>query len=395
MTGINDSEIKSVNILGSLPPLRALSSYCLSFFIAISRLTDAEFISFKSIYPPFLYPGGDLREDHTFPEFEKAHAKKVRRNLTWYNPFSWIMEGFSAKGELLHAQWWSPPLVFIYITICIIFKIRKRPIIFTVHNITGHEKNPFFDLCSRVLFRLGDHFIVHSEANRERLIGFYGIKGRFVSQIPHGPLIFKCEKEITREDARKRLRIGLTAPVILFFGAIRPYKGLDIALDAFAGVLKKVPDACLIIAGRLWEPWDRYEKIIKEKNISDHIKEYLGYINTDEVGGFFIASDLVILPYLKFDSQSGVGSTAIAYNKPMIVSKTGGLPELVLDQKNTVTPGDPIELSERSIFCLKNPEEMKKMSQHSKIIAERISWENIAKETFSVYERVINKKRPA
>jgi glycosyltransferase involved in cell wall biosynthesis len=381
----------SVSILGSLPPLRALSSYCYSFFQAISRLTDAEFISFKSIYPSFLYPGGALKQDNTFPSLGERIENKVRRNLTWYNPLSWIIEGIYAKGPILHAQWWSPPLVLIYLTICIIYKARKRPVVFTVHNIIGHEKSFFFELCSRILFKFSDHFIVHSVANKKRLMEFYGIREDRISQIPHGPLIF-CEKEITREEARKRLGVGSDVPVILFFGAIRPYKGLDVALEAFIRVINAVPDARLLIAGRLWEPWDRYETIINGNDLSKSIDKHLHYINTDEVAGYFVASDLVIMPYLKFDAQSGVGATALAFSKPMIVSDTGGLSELVADRKNVVPPGNAEALAERIIYCFKNQDALERMSKETKVIADRMSWDNIATGTLKVYEKLIDEK---
>lgn len=382
----------SVTILGSMPPLRALSSYCLSFYKAISGLTDTEFISFKSIYPSFLYPGGELKQDNTFPSLEESLDKRVRRNLTWYNPLSWIVEGLQAKGQLLHAQWWSPPLFFIYLFICVIFKIRKRPVVFTVHNILSHEKNPFYELCSRILFKFGDHFIVHSKANRESLIECFGIKEKMISQIPHGPLSFSAGGELTREEARKQLRIAPHGPAILFFGAIRPYKGLNIALNAFTRVIKEVPDVRLIIAGRLWESWDRYEKIIDKNGLSKYIDKHLQYINTDEVAAFFNASDLVILPYLQFDSQSGVGAAAMAFNKPLIVSDTGGLPELVNDHKNVIPPGNAESFADRIIYCLKNRAELEKMSIEAKEIAARMSWDNIAIETFKVYEKLLNEK---
>ena len=82
--------------------------------------------------------------------------------------------------------------------------------------------------------------------------------------------------------------------------------------------------------------------------------KHLHYIDADEVAGYFLASDLVILPYLHFDSQSGAGASAVAFRKPMIVSRTGGLPEMVIDKKNVVTPGDAEALSERIIYCFKN-----------------------------------------
>lgn len=387
------SDLKIVTILGTLPPLRALSSYCLAFSLAVSRLIKTEFISFKCIYPSFLYPGGDLKEDKTFPELKDTSDLKLRRNLTWYNPLTWITEGVSTKGQILHAQWWSPPLIFIYLTICLIYKLRKKPVVITVHNIVNHEKNNFYDFCSKILFKLSDHFVVHSNANKELLIKLFNIKPGRVTQIPHGPLEFQQSDGITREGAREMFNLKSHDQVILMFGTIRPYKGMDVALEAFTRVVKEVPYARLIVAGKLWESWERYEKIIRENNISDHLNKHLYYIDTDEVVKFFLASDLVILPYLHFDSQSGVGATALAFGKPMIVTRTGGLPELVVDQKNVVSPGDMEALSDRIIYCLKNRSVLKRMSHDSETIAESISWDRIAANTIAIYEKLLNEKR--
>lgn len=389
----NASDLKTVTILGTLPPLRALSSYCLAFSLSVSRFIKTEFISFKYIYPSLLYPGGGLKEDNTYPELKDTSNLKVRRNLTWYNPLTWITEGILTEGQVLHAQWWSPPLVFIYLIICTIYKIRKKPVVITVHNIVNHEKKNLYAFCSKILFKLGDYFIVHSNSNKDLLIKLFGIKSNRVTKIPHGPLEFRQSKDITRKNAREMLNLKSQDQVILMFGTIRPYKGIDIALDAFARVIKSVPEAHMVIAGKLWEPWERYEKIVKEKNLSGYIKKDLHYVDADEVAKYFIASDLVILPYLHFDSQSGVGATAVAFKKPMIVTRTGGLPELVVDQENVVPPGDAESLSDRIIYCLKSRSVLNRMSQESKKIAENISWERIAIDTIAIYKKLLYEKK--
>lgn len=385
----DEHNTEKITVLGSLPPLRALSSYCLEFSLAISRLVEIEFISFKNIYPAFLYPGGSLKKDDTFPGHRETSNITERRYITWYNPLSWIMEGLFTKGRLLHAQWWSPPLVFIYLTICLFYKLRRRPVVITVHNILQHEERILFKPLTRILFRLGDHFIVHSAANKEKLISYYHIPGERVTVIPHGPLEFQGGKEMNCDKARHLLGLGQQDRVILVFGAIRPYKGVDIALRAFAKVLQEIPDARLIISGKLWEAWDRYEEIIRKKDLSAFVKKHLHYINADEVAKYFIASDLVILPYRPFEAQSGVGATSVAFRKPMIVTDTGGLPELVLDQANVVPPGDIEALSGRIIYCLSNQPVLKNMTEQADIIAEKISWERAAKKTLSVYERLL------
>ncbi len=390
MSNLNEPYLKNIVILGSLPPLRALSSYCLELSISLSRICNVNFISFRSIYPSFLYPGGAL-DDNTFPKTDFKNLN-VRRFLTWYNPFTWIREGLLAPGDLLHAQWWSPPLALIYFIVAFCFKIRGKPVIFTVHNVFQHERIPLYNMVSRILFGLGDHFIVHSSSNKRQLTGYFNIPGDKVSIIPHGPLDLHVKGYSDRQKIRSEFGFNQQDKVILLFGAIRPYKGIDTALHAFSEVVKQLPEARLLIAGKLWERWDRYEDIISDLNISDYIKKHFEYIPSNEVEKFFLAADLVLLPYHHFDSQSGVGATALAFNKPMIVTETGGLPELVADMMYIVPPKNPTELAEKVIFCLKDSARLAKMSEESRQIAKEISWDVIALKTLLVYLSVIPAK---
>ena len=381
--------INCITMLGSLPPLRALSSYCLELSQAVAGLTGVEFISFKSIYPSLLYPGGKLKEDHTFPVTRLNSNIKERRYLTWYNPLSWVMEGILTKGRLLHAQWWSPPLLIIYAVICLLYKIRGKPVVITVHNIVQHEEKPFHRLCSRTIFKLGDHFIVHSGSNKKALVELFNINHDRVSVIHHGPLSFHNGENINRREARLELGLNEQDPVILLFGAVRPYKGAGIALEALFEVLKEIPEARLIVAGKLWESWEKYEKIVRKNNISEHVIKHLYYIDSNQVAKYFVASDLVILPYLHFESQSGVGSTAVAFRKPMIVTETGGLPELVADRANVVPAGNIKALAERIVYCLNDDTVMKKMSEEADRIADKISWDSAALETLNIYKKLL------
>jgi glycosyltransferase involved in cell wall biosynthesis len=382
----------NVAMLGSFPPLRGISSYC--FELATSVAGDAcrvEFISFKKMYPAFLYPGRDLKDDHTFPPVRNRHLQ-VKRNIAWYNPVGWILAGLKSRASLLHAQWWSLPLAPVYLCLCIIFKIRRKPIVFTIHNVLPHERSPFFYCLSRLLFSLGDHFIVHSRLNRQQLIDFYGISSDQVSLIPHGPLDLQVNTKADRNKIRSELGFLPEHQVVLLFGAIRPYKGIDTALSAFARVKAENPSARLLIAGKLWQRWQPYEEQIKRYGIEANVVTRLEYIPSAEVHRFFCASDLVLLPYRHFDSQSGVGGTAVSFRKPLIVAKVGGLPDLVVDQRAVIPPADPQALAEAIAGCLKNPARLMKMAADADTIAQRLSWNGIAKRTIAVYESLITKK---
>ncbi len=380
---------KKIAMLGSLPPIRALSSYCLELALAIAEKGKIQFISFKKLYPSIAYPGGKLKDDHSFPAIEHPNLK-VSRRLTWYNPISWVIEGFLTKADLLHAQWWSLPLSFIYAVVCLGFKIRRKPVIFTVHNVLSHEKSIFYGAISRILFKFCDHFIVHSLPNRAQLIKYYHIPSERVTQIPHGPLDFHVKADVHSGRVREEMGFHPGEKVILLFGAIRPYKGIDTALKAFSKVLTAMPEARLLNAGKLCKNWDPYQRLVDELGLGDCIKTHLKYVPSGTVWRFFEASDLVILPYHHFDSQSGVGATAISFRKPMIVSDVGGLPELVGDRRYVVPVKDPVALARTIIYCLDDPSRLAEMASAAGTVAQKMAWSYVAMKTCSVHDKVLD-----
>jgi len=387
------SQLK-VAILGSYPPLRGISSYCLEMAHSVTTHAAVEFISFKEMYPRFAYPGGDMADDPTFPSYESERLR-VRRKLTWYNPFTWISEGLLTKADLLHAQWWSMPLAPIYATIAIAFKLRRKPVLFTVHNATDHDGSTIFRAASRLLFSLADHLIVHTASNRRTLIQEYGIEPARTSVIPHGSLDFQVTCSADRAQIRHEMGFSPDDKVVLFFGAIRPYKGLATAIEAIGEVKKALPQVRLLIAGKLWEPWDTYQKLIDDLELSNHVKTFLDYIPSKDVHRYFCAADLAVLPYLHFDSQSGVGSTAVAFRTPMIVSSVGGLPDLVKNSRWVFPPGDSHALAQTLFDCLSDPEEIAKMERQLDSVASELDWRHIVGRTFKLYGDLINIKSSA
>jgi len=382
------NRIEKIAMLGTLPPLRGLSSYCLELALALAEMTPVEFISFKKLYPAFAYPGGGLNEDDTFPAIKHPNLN-VDRHLTWYNPISWITAGLVNPAELLHAQWWSLPLFPIYLTVCGTFKLRGKPVVFTVHNTRSHEKSLLFRKISGLIFKLGDHFIVHTAVNKRQLIADYGIPAEKVSLIPHGTLDFFVKPEIARTPIRSAMGFNPGSKVILLFGAIRSYKGIDTALRAFATVLNQVPESRLLIAGKLWESWEPYSSLIKVLNIQHAVSTHPEYIPSGEVYKFFTAADVVILPYHRFDSQSGVGASAISFRKPLIVSDVGGLPDLVADPRYVVPPKDPAALAKVLVECLSTPGRLDDMAAAADRIARKLAWPAIIAKTVSVYRKVL------
>lgn len=368
--------------------MRALSSYCLEIASALAQHTEVKFISFRKIYPAILYPGGKLENDYSFPEIQSP-ALQVSRNLTWYNPFTWLKAGFFTKAELLHAQWWSAPLLPIYLLIAAAFRIRGKPVVITIHNVVSHEQSRLFSRLSGLLYKLGNHYIVHSQQNHEQLMRLHHIDQGRINVIPHGPLELFTDAIVSRSDARSRLGFSDQHKVILLFGAIRPYKGIDTALDAISALVSDMPGIRVLIAGKLWGEWKPYQQQIDKLGLAEYVSCHLDYIPTAEVSLYFQAADLVLLPYHHFDSQSGIGSAAIAFEKPLIVSDTGGLPDLVRDNRWIVPPKDAGELANAIKNCLQDPEQLQQMQKNAGRMREEFSWDAIAEKTMEVYAKML------
>lgn len=381
-----------VTMIGTLPPIKGISPYCTELLKALSKHAEVEFIGFKSIYPDFLYPGGTTFQDDKY-EMPKVENAKIRNMLTWYNPLSWLWAGLTVKGDIVHAQWWAHPLAPIFFVTLSIAKLGGKKIVVTVHNVQPHEKNRTNEFLNSVIFRLADSFIVHSEENKKSLSRIYNVNFDQISVIPHGTLTPVAIRGITKDAAREFLNIPVNKKVLLFFGIIRDYKGLDILLKAMAQITKKHDDVILLIAGKPWEDWSKYQKIINENILEQHIIKKLDFIPPSEVEYYFSASDLVILPYKYFDSQSGIGALALPFKKPMVVTNVGGLSDFVKDEVAIFQPNDEKDLAKKIIQLLGNENLLKDLSKDSENLSKKYSWDKIAKEALKVYTEMITKPK--
>ncbi|MCP4691822.1 MAG: glycosyltransferase [Desulfobacterales bacterium] len=221
----------------------------------------------------------------------------------------------------------------------------------------------------------------------------YRIPADRVSLIPHGLLDFHVKSDADRTVIRREMGFRSGDKVILLFGAIRSYKGVDTALEAFSRVYEKFPRARLLIAGKTWEDWTPYARRIEALNIQKAVVARLDYIPSGEVYRYFTASDLVLLPYHRFDSQSGVGATAVSFRKPLIVSSVGGLPNLVADPRCVTPPNDPAALARAMEECLASPERLAAMAADAEVIAAELGWPGIARKTWAVYDQVLLRAR--
>lgn len=379
-----------VTLVGSLPPIKGVSLYTSHLLesLASNGGLDLEFLGFRSIYPKALYPGGEP-VDHSLCPGEYPGVS-IRNMLAWYNPFSWIWAGCTLKGDIVHAQWWSYILAPIYGTILVIAKLRGKRTLLTLHNVDPHERAWWKKALHRAVFFLGDRFIVHSEPNKESLQRIYGRSAHVVSVINHGILRPAPLQGLSAAAAKGRLGIPTESKTVLFFGNIRPYKGIEALLKSFPEVLAACPSTTLVVAGKPWSDWQPPDRLIDDLGVRSNVYLFLDFVPAIKVEEFFAAADLVVLPYTHFDAQSGVGALALSFRKPVIVTAVGGLPDLVKDPRAVVSPRNPRALAGAIIEVLSDDSLRRKLESDAEEVAARFSWQPIASQTADLYRALVS-----
>jgi glycosyltransferase involved in cell wall biosynthesis len=378
-----------VSVIGTLPPTKGVSPYTRQLVSALAARDDldVQVIAFKSIYPRWAYPGGNPKETSDEEPPAWLSQPSVRAMVSWWNPISWVRAGFAIDGDVVHAQWWTHVLSPMYLAMLATARLRGKRIVMTVHNVTPHESNAFTRFLARRVMRFGERFIVHSPQNRSSLSMMVRKSDGRTTVLPHG-VLDAPRTGMTREDARRALNIAPNAKVVLAFGNIRPYKGADVLLRSFADVVRQDPDALLMIAGKPWWKFDP-QPLIDELGIGANVRTHLDFVPSSDVEAFFVAADVVALPYTSFEAQSGVGALALPFGRALVVSDEGGLPELTDDPQTIVPAGDAHALTAALSRVLGDAELRQHLEAQSLEIAARLGWNEIASSTMDIYRSMI------
>ncbi|MCA9564491.1 MAG: glycosyltransferase [Myxococcales bacterium] len=331
----------NIAILGPVHPYRGgIAHYTTSLMQALERAGhQCRVINFTRQYPDLLFPG-KTQEDTT----ESAFEVDSQRLIDSANPVSWVKTSRMLgreRPDVVLVQWWHPYFAFSYGTIGhLVRRFSGSKIIFLCHNVLPHESSFVDRVLTRYAFGGASGFIVQASEQAKLLASLVG-EGRPVEVAPHPVYDVFAKGEVKLEQEAARRQLGTKAPnVLLFFGYIRPYKGLRILLHALAKL--QTEDVELIVAGECYEKVQEYRDLINELGLSDRVQLFDRYVENDEVPGLFAAADVVVLPYLSA-TQSGIVQVAYAFGKPVIVSRVGGIPEVV-DEGHSgllVEPDDP------------------------------------------------------
>ncbi len=277
------------------------------------------------------------------------------------------------------------------------FKLFSYKIIYTIHNVfPRHAQNftPYQKLLFNLIYKMCNHLIIHTESGKSEICSIFNIIPEKISVIPHGDYTFFVSgKNHTIQTAKKELGIDQDVTTILFFGAIRPNKGLDNVISALSEIKRRVAKVKLMIVGELCEDYKRYQDIIDNSGVQKEIYVKLDYIANEDIYKYFSAADIVVLPYNEV-SGSGVLQIAYAFGKPVVATNLDGFREVIEDGKNGyLVPTKNIEaLAKKISILIKDKLCREKMGKYSKHLAEeKFSWNSISDKTKIIYSHLVTK----
>ena len=307
----------TIALIGPLPPHRGgIAQYGIRLHRALAERYSAATYAFTRQYPKWLYPGAsDMASDG-----DRVTDRGVQYRIDSLNPLTWIATArtiASSQPTALIIQWWTVFWWPAFMTIAFFAKRRGVPLILLCHNVVDHESSSWKEHLSDSIMRMADGFIVHSSEHRDLLARRF--PGRPMMQEPIPPY-----ENHTRSNSAlpKRGRLEL-----LFFGFIRPYKGLDVLLDALD--LLGDSEIHLTVAGESWA--DSASTVERLKRMAGrNVELHLDFVSDQLAADLFARADAVVLPYA---TASGSAVVAVAYDfeKPVIASRVGGWFDAVID----------------------------------------------------------------
>lgn len=266
-------------------------------------------------------------------------------------------------------------------------------LVLTVHDVLPHVVKPFHYRAMSAMYAPIHHIIAHDNYCKDLLTGKLGLPLDRVSVIPPGNFsLFDSQGAVGRLDAQKRLGLPQDSRVVLYFGVITKRKGVQDLIRAFPLIRKRVPDAYLIIAGLPHQvDWQQYLDLVEKVGIGDRTLVFAEHVPFEDVKYLFAAADVVCLPYVSV-YQSGVLQTAYGFEKPVVATAVGGLPDVVENGKTgyLVPPQDAEAIAEATVGILQNGDLQTQMSSRIRhLVATKYSWTAIAKQTCEVYRTVL------
>ncbi|HKK79159.1 MAG TPA: glycosyltransferase [Phaeodactylibacter sp.] len=339
--------------------------------------------SFSYQYPSLLFPGKTQYADGPAPE--GLHIRSVIHSI---NPFNWWKVGqelHKARPDLIIARYWLP---FMGPSMGTILRLARRNghtrTLAITDNVIPHEQRPGDRLLTRYFIGAVQAFVVMSRSVGQDIRQF--TLNKPVKYIPH-PIYDNYGPLVRRNEAIQKLGLDESQRYLLFFGFIRAYKGLDLLLRALAEEKVRKLGVKLIVAGEFYEEEEGYRKLVEEEGLQEQVIFQSAYIPNEDVRYYFGAADLVVQPY-KTATQSGISQLAFHFQKPMIVTRVGGLPEIVAHGKEGYVVEVEADAIAEAIVDFYEKDRQAAMEKAVKAGQARYSWDNLVRGIRELYDEI-------
>ena len=363
----------SVGIIGPYPPYRGgIAQFTERFHTALEEAGQSVTgISFRRLYPSLLFPGKSQEAGHGMPSIEAPRILNSMGPWSWRTATSYLHAEGVERAVFMH---WMPFFAPGYASVAA--GLRKRGIACSaiVHNALPHEGQPFAGPLTRRFLRHCNHVVALSETVRRDLLAMGLEPGADLDLDvrPH-PTYDQFGEAVDRHTAREALGLPQDARILLFFGLVRHYKGVDVLLEAMG---RTATSPHLVIAGEWYEDRKTADDLIRGTALHERVHLEDRYIPDDRVALYFSAADAVVQPY-RSATQSGVVQTAFHFGCPVIVTGVGGLPEVVTHEEDAlvVAPEDPDALA-AAIDRLDDAVLLDRLATGARQSRNRFTWEH-------------------
>jgi glycosyltransferase involved in cell wall biosynthesis len=337
----------------------------------------------------------NLRGDNLSEQILPVKIWRISRyyyRLLWYTAHS--------KSQIFHIEWENSIALFDRTLLILYYKLFGKKLIFTAHNVYKEARDEratiFRRITLKVMYNLMDSIIVHTPKMKEGLCSLFQVSPEKVFVIPHGINNRVLRKNVAQEESRRILGIQPAAHVVLFFGQIDKYKGVETLVEAAALYVKKDPSMLLLIAGKPKRQSEYMSNIKMQlaKNIPvKNVALRLEFIPLDEVETYFSAADCLVLPYKKI-YQSGVIFLAYRFGLPIIATDVGSFREDVIDGDTgfICKPDNPEDMAAKLKIYFDSHLFHKQKQTRAHIIKyaeQKYSWTSIGKQTYEVYANLL------
>jgi glycosyltransferase involved in cell wall biosynthesis len=338
---------KKIILIGPAYPYRGGNALFVTHtYESLKNHFDVKIYNYKLLYPSFLFPG-TTQFDKSKEQVFMVPSERVVNSI---NPFNWLKVATLLKKEnadLIVFDWWHPFFGFCHGVISfLIQKKYKNKILFITENVVSHEANAIDKFLTRIGLKFASKFLALSGIVEKEVQQYSKGKKVYRSELP----VYDCYQQVENPDIKRiRDEFGFEEDslVLLFFGYVRKYKGLDILIEAFPKILSANPKAKLQIVGEFYDNPSEYFELIRKLKIEDKVKTINQFVSNEDVAKYYQIADVVILPY-RSATQSGILNVAYGFYKPVIVTNVGGLAEFVDEGKTgfVVKPNSPEAIAE-------------------------------------------------